>query len=165
MRIRKLKNNDADNMLEWMHDEQVVEHLKKDFSKCSLSDCERFIDLSLDSLTDIHYAIVNDNDEYMGTVSLKNISDQSAELGIVIRKCAMGKGYSQFGLKQIFKIARDKKIKNIYWCVDPDNHRAIRFYEKLGFKRINNIGPVEGYSEEELTYYVWFNIYLEDTVF
>lgn len=162
MKIRKLKKSDAGYMLEWMHDKQVVEHLKKDFSKCTLEDCERFIDSSFDLLNDLHYAVVDDDDEYMGTVSLKNISDQRAELGIVIRKCAMGKGYSKFGLIQIFSIAKENNIKYIYWCVDPDNIRAIRFYKKYGFEITKNISCAQGYSEEDLSHYVWFSASVED---
>ena len=53
-------------------------------------------------------AIVNDKDEYMGTVSLKRITDSNAEFAIVVRKCAMGKGYSKYGMKKIMKYGFDK---------------------------------------------------------
>ena len=45
--------------------------------------------------------LVSDDDEYMGTVSLKNIKSGTAELGIVTRKTSMGKGYSKYALDEI----------------------------------------------------------------
>ena len=43
----------------------------------------------------IHMAITDDNDEYMGTVSLKNINyiDSFAEFAITVRRTAMGKKF------------------------------------------------------------------------
>lgn len=38
----------------------------------------------------------------MGTVSLKKIQNGVAEFGIVVRKQAMGKGYSKYGMDEIF---------------------------------------------------------------
>ena len=54
--------------------------------------------------TDLHLAVANDNDAYMGTVSLKHIHDGTAEFAITVRACAMGKGYSQFGMVSILEI-------------------------------------------------------------
>lgn len=39
MRIRKLEKKDADLMLEWMHDDRVVQYLLADLSKKSDQDC------------------------------------------------------------------------------------------------------------------------------
>jgi len=83
-------------------------------------------------------AIVSDNDEYMGTVSIKHIDKKmsSAELGITVRKIAMGKGYSFYGMVEIFRIAFDEiGLNTIYWCVSNKNERACKFYDKHGFHR------------------------------
>ena len=96
-----LEKRDAPYMLEWMHDANVVEHLKNDFSSLTIADCERFILNSTNDDEDIHFAIVDEADEYLGTISLKHIYDKNAEFAIVIRKIAMGKGVSQEAMKKI----------------------------------------------------------------
>lgn len=41
-----------------------------------------------DTRKNLHLAIVDENDEYMGTVSLKNIEEDKAEFAITVRKNA-----------------------------------------------------------------------------
>ena len=160
MRLRLLQEDDASKMHEWMLDNEVTEFLKKDFSCFSIDDCIEFIKVSHDSKDCLHYAIVNDLNEYMGTISLKNIHDHIAELGVVVRKCAMGKGYSSFGLKEVFNIARDRDIHEIIWCVNPHNIRAIRFYNKHGFSQCK-IRQAIGYTKKEMSEYVWYCAYTD----
>ena len=64
MYLRKLKLEDAEPMLEWMHDEDVVMNLHKDFGRMTLRDCKSFIESSQDDRLDYHMAIVNDENEY-----------------------------------------------------------------------------------------------------
>lgn len=136
--LRKLKECDAPLMLEWMHDDDVVHFMKADFAHKTLDDCNEFIaNTSLDK-ENLHFAVVDDNDEYMGTVSLKNIIDGTAEFAITMRKNAMGKGYAKEGMNQIINIGfQNMHLHSIYWYVSPDNKRAIRFYDKNGYHRIN----------------------------
>ena len=107
MRIRNLELKDATLMLEWMHDEKVVEYLQGKFRKKTIDDCKSFIVASENKKNNIHLAIVNDEDEYMGTVSLKNIDriNESAEFAITVRRCAMGRGYSWYGMEEIIDMA------------------------------------------------------------
>lgn len=159
MQLRKLEMRDAPLMLEWMHDEGVVENLNTDFASKSLCDCEAFIKDSVNDIGNIHLAIVNDADEYMGTVSLKHIQDNTAEFGIAIRTVAMGKGYSKEAMKEILKLAfNERKLGSVYWCVDPKNQRALRFYDKNGYKRISfdNLKIKCQYSEEQFLRFVWY---------
>ena len=104
-------------------------------------------------------AIVDEDDTYMGTVSLKNIKEDSAEFGITIRSCAMGKGYSIWAMKEILKIGfLEKGVQKIYWCVSQDNKRAVRFYDKNGFERVDatSLDMIEGYTQEQIGSYVWY---------
>ena len=75
MRLRNLELKDAPLMLEWMHDESVVGKLKGNFIEKTLADAESFILASANKKENIHLAIVSDENEYMGTVSLKNVED------------------------------------------------------------------------------------------
>ena len=85
MRLRQLQLKDAPLMLEWMHDPDVVRYMHTDFASKTLTDCERFIQAAKNSAENLHYAVVNDEDEYMGTVSLKQIRDGKAEFAITVR--------------------------------------------------------------------------------
>lgn len=137
MRLRKLELRDAPLMLEWMHDESVVENLYADFRSKTIDDCNKFIVNSWDNLYELHMAVANADDIYMGTVSLKNIVCESAEFGISMRTIAMGKGYSKYAMNEILKMGFEKKkLQIVYWCVSSNNKRAIRFYNKNGYRRI-----------------------------
>lgn len=125
---------DAPLMLEWMHDKSVTEKLRTDFASKTIKDAESFIASSWDDKKNINLAIVTDEDEYMGTVSLKNIEDLSAEFAITVRTAAMGKGYSWIGMQSIIKKAFDEYgLESVYWCVSRENKRAVRFYDKHNF--------------------------------
>lgn len=160
MRLRKLEQRDAERMLAWMHDRTVVERLQTDFTAKTLKDCKDFIESSQDA-ENIHFAIVDDEDTYMGTVSLKHIRNETAEFAIVICKAAMGKGYSIRAMDEILKIGFERySLKDIYWCVAPDNLRALRFYDKNKFQRVSadEITITGGYTKEQINSYVWFHV-------
>ena len=136
MRLRDLELKDAPLMLEWMHDESVVEKLRGNFKEKTLKDAEAFITMSANKEKDIHLAIVSDEDEYMGTVSLKSVDreNNSDEFAITVRNSAMGRGYSWYGMEEIISLAFEKYgLENVYWCVSRNNERAVRFYDKHNF--------------------------------
>lgn len=134
MKLRDLVLKDAPLMLEWMHDESVVGKLKGNFIEKTLADAESFILESANKVENIHLAIVSDEDEYMGTVSLKNVKDGSAEFAITVRKSSMGRGYSWYGMEEIIKLAFEEYgLESVYWCVSRENERAVRFYDKHNF--------------------------------
>lgn len=159
MRLRKLEEKDAPLMLEWMHDDSVVHYMQADFASKTIDDCRAFIRAAQDTSENMHLAIVDDHDEYMGTVSLKDIHDGLAEFAITIRKCAMGKGFSSWAMKEIIKRGKDMGLNKIYWCVSKENKRAIRFYDKNRYTRIpsapNNLG---GYTEEQVKNMFWYMV-------
>lgn len=160
MKLRNLEIKDAPLMLEWMHEAEVVKNLRGNFSEKTLEDAEKFIEESKDKRFNIHLAITSDKDEYMGTVSLKNIDTytQSAEFAITVRDIAMGRGYSWFGMEEIIKKAfNEYGLKTVYWCVSKKNYRAVRFYDKHNFhetldisedilNRYEGVGDLKWYS-------------------
>lgn len=139
MYLRELKIEDAPLMLAWMHDESVVGKLRGNFASKTIEDCKAFIASSI-SESNIHLAIASDSDEYMGTVSLKNIEDGSTEFAITVRKEAMSKGYSWFGMEAIIdKAFNELNLESVYWCVSRENERAVRFYDKHNFHEVIDI--------------------------
>ena len=142
-------------MLEWMR--TVPHFFRDDFSRKTIDDCIRFISESQVETESIHLAIVDDHDEYMGTVSLKHIRKNIAEFAIVLRSCAMGMDYASFGMKEIMDYGyRNRNIDTVYWCVDPKNRRAVRFYQKQGYQPCDAPDQTLGYTEEEKRKYLWY---------
>ncbi|MDD3140607.1 MAG: GNAT family N-acetyltransferase [Lachnospiraceae bacterium] len=160
MKLRKLEPKDAEFMLEWMHDSMVVKDLRTNFSDKTIEDCEKFIKNSCDE-DNVNLAIVDAKDDYLGTVSLKHISKESAEFAITIRKEAMGKGYSKWAMEEILKLGFEKyDLEEIYWCVSPKNLRAVRFYDKNRYQRCGSksIGHVPGYNDKQIAGYIWYRV-------
>lgn len=167
MRVRKLQLRDAKYMLEWMHDESVVRYLSANFSTKTIEDCEKFIQDSEKVDTDLNLAIVDEDDIYMGTVSLKHIdkASQMAEFAITIRKSAMGKGFSAYGMREILRLGFEELgLKQIIWCVSNDNERAKRFYDKNGFSRLSEVPQryQTYYSKTQVETLVWYGVQREE---
>lgn len=144
-------------MLEWMHDPSVVENLQANFASKTLNDCECFISSAQNLETDLHMAVVDAEDTYMGTVSLKHIGYDTAEFAITVRASAMGHGYSRFAMQSILEYGiRELELQEIYWCVSPANKRAVRFYDKNGYVRTDEIpNHLAKMYSQELIWYVY----------
>lgn len=157
MKLRKLQPKDAPLMLEWMHDPTVVENLQTNFAEKTLEDCLQFIDNAADSELNLHMAITDDNDEYMGTVSLKHIGQGIAEFAITVRSIAQGKGYAQYGMQEILAYGiHDLGLKAVYWCVSPENGRAVRFYDKNNYVRTEEIPDrIRQFYHQQFIWYVY----------
>ena len=117
MRLRPLEKKDAPLMLEWMHDADCVENLSANFASKTLEDCLGFIESSKDTSVHLNLAIADDADEYMGTASLKHIdrTASTAEFAIAMRRCAMGKGFSKYGMQRIIEIGLDLLLSVMFY--------------------------------------------------
>lgn len=160
LKLRELELKDSIGMLEWMSDSSINElmHFKK--NGISKEQIEKFILSAQDVEKNLHLAIVDSNDEYLGTVSLKNIDhiNQNAEFAIAIRTCAMGKGISKFAVSEILKIAFEQlKLHKVYFYVRSDNLRAIKFYEKSKFYR-EGIFKEHDFDGEKYHDLIWYRI-------
>lgn len=136
MKLRELKLKDVDGMLSWMHSKEAKEIFEKDFNKYTREDVEKFAK-SKNTKNNINYACVNEKDEYLGTISLKNIDydNLNAEYAVSFTKEAQGTGAASFATQEILKIAfNDLKLEKVYLCVLKTNKRAIAFYKKNNFK-------------------------------
>lgn len=139
MKLRELEEKDADGMLEWMHDPEIQKGFRFSVEEQDREAVLNFIrnaDIALIDGKDIHYAVSDEDDEYLGTISLKNIdlTNKKAEYAISLRKKAQGKGIAAEATRAILKIAFEQyHLERVYLNVLSDNKRAIHFYEKCGF--------------------------------
>lgn len=122
-------------MLEWMRDERVTVHYRKDFSVMTLENVRAFIVGSFNA-KNRHFAVVNATDEYLGTISLKNINavDANAEYAIVIRGKMHCQGVGAKATYLILKYAFEElKLHRVYLNVLRNNQAAEKMYIKCGF--------------------------------
>jgi RimJ/RimL family protein N-acetyltransferase len=137
MRIRSLKEKDAPFMLEWMHDLDINKYFRFDGNQTTIDSALIYIRNSLSDDKNRHFAVIEENDdEYLGTISLKNIdfANKNAEYAISLRKKAIGTGISKYATDELMKIAFNEiHLHKVYLNVLSENIRAIRFYEKYGF--------------------------------
>lgn len=136
MRLRKLQKKDAERMLSWMHAEETKELFLADFANTTLEDAMAFIEKTQNDLENYHFACVDDDDQYLGTVSLKNIdvTAGTAEYAISFCKDAQGTGAAAFATREITRYAFEQYgLNKVYLNVLSDNERANKFYKKMGF--------------------------------
>lgn len=139
IRLRKLRTDDADGMLEWMNDPEAQKNFQAAMNGRSRQEVLAFISGAAvwpEEGKSIHYAIADDEDTYLGTISLKNINlrDKNAEYAISLRRNAQGKGVAFEATKELLRLAFEVfGLERIYLNVLTDNDRAIQLYEKSGF--------------------------------
>lgn len=137
--LRELKLKDCDGMLEWMHDPQINYLYTDKIKMATRESVENFIktaDRMKEEGRTYHYAIVNVQDEYMGTISLKNVVKiWGAEYAISMRRCFQGRGIASWATKEILRIAFEElELNRVYLNVLSDNEHANRFYVKNRFR-------------------------------
>ena len=130
-------------MLEWMHDADIQKSFKRRMTDSTIEDVLAFIKKasSADTVStgkDLHYAIADQaDDQYLGTVSLKNIDleNGNAEFAIVTRKIAHGKGIGhQATILMLKKAFNEIGLQRVYLNVFSNNAAAIKLYERCGFR-------------------------------
>lgn len=122
-------------MLEWMHDSEINCNFQADFASSTIESVVSFINNSF-SDENQNFAFVDEQDEYLGTISLKHISrkNSNAEYAIVTRKRAQGTGAAMRATQELLQYAFEElKLHKVYLNVLEENIRAQRLYEKCGF--------------------------------
>lgn len=135
MRLRPLEKKDAPAILEWMKDGEINQFFRFDPEKVTLESVQAFIKDSRGE-EHVHYAVADDADAYLGTVSIKNIDKEAmnGEYAISLRKEAHGTGAALFATRGILEIAfHDLGLERVYLNVLSENERANAFYRKFGF--------------------------------
>ncbi len=108
IRLRCLQDRDAEGMLEWMHDPMIASCFRFDSMSYTKKDVLDFIHHANDNPLNKHYAMVDEGDEYLGAIGLKNIDlkNKKAEFTISLRRKTHGKG--------IAKAATDLALKEAF---------------------------------------------------
>ena len=154
--LRALRDEDVDGMLEWMHDPEIAKVFSQDFLSVDKRKALAFIESSHNASDSMHFAISGDDDEYLGTVSLKGIGGVAgaAEYAIATRRHAHGTGIAMKATFDLLRIAFERlRLDTVYLYVRETNGRAIAFYRKVGFL------PSPAYSGVAGEDYLWFSFH------
>lgn len=139
IKLRRLEEKDADGMLEWMRDPEIQKGFRFEAEEKDREAVLSFIrSANVDFIDgkDIHYAVSDENNEYLGTISLKNIDivNKKAEYAISLRKMAQGKGIATEATHEILKLAFEQyDLERVYLNVLSENRKAVCLYERCGF--------------------------------
>ena len=162
--LRRLETKDAPYMLEWMREPTIACFFRFDAETMTEDACAEFILSSLQDSHSAHYAIVDTTDEYLGTISLKDINfeKKSAEYAISLRKKAHGTGVAREATWEIWRIAFELLgLEEVFLNVLTENIRANAFYNNVGFQ----YQYTEEYAVEirgEMKSLNWYRITKED---
>lgn len=134
--LRALQKKDAPFMLEWMTDPEITRFFRFDASRISEESCRDYIEKAQAYPNTVHFAIADEADEYLGTISLKDIDREKkcAEYAISTRKKAHGSGAALEATRLILDYAfQTLGLERVYLNVLAENGRANSFYRKAGF--------------------------------
>lgn len=138
MFLRQLEEKDIPGMLEWMHDPAINQFFRFDADAMDRDKVLEFVTKArLKDRKNIQLACVNEDDTYLGTISLKDINrhDQTAEYAISFRAAAHGTGAARYATQEILRIAfSEENLCKVYLNVLSENTHAWNFYEKQGFR-------------------------------
>jgi len=139
-----------------LKNEDIVEFLTIGGANTNLESTLEFIRSTTDEIKNVHRAIVDEQDIYYGTVSLKNIDHGKleAEYAIAMHPKAIGTGVAATGTSLILDLAFGTlQLKRVYLNVLRINQRAIKFYDKLGFNYTHSTMAEYNGNDEELVWY------------
>ncbi|MGI6120025.1 MAG: GNAT family N-acetyltransferase [Desulfosporosinus sp.] len=137
--IRPIEEDDIDTMYQWYNDQEVNLWSSGAWPLNTLQSKEQLAVKFLDSSPDTYrYAILAENEQLIGTIGFTEINTpaQSVRLFLVIgNKTYWGKGYGTDALitfsRFLFSQWNFHRISLDTW---DRNVRAIKVYEKVGFK-------------------------------
>ena len=137
--LRPLEVEDSDAFVSWLSDEEIRQYLGMRTPGNRLREREYIEELYKDDRGINLCIVLKDNDELIGAVGLHDISiaHRNAEIGIFIgNKDYWSKGYGTEAMSLVIGHGFDQlNLHRISLGVFCFNARAIRAYEKIGFKR------------------------------
>ena len=134
--LRKIRLTDKTYFSKWWRDKILLKLTSGVLKRTSDQEVNKYFDKILHSKKDCHFMIIV-NGETIGHISLIKRRNDWYETQIVIgEKKHWGKGYGQKAIKSLVKKAKSLEIFKIYLEVRSTNLRAIRTYEKCGFRKV-----------------------------
>ncbi len=151
LEFRVPTKSDIDDILTWKYDGKYSFY-DNDIQKEKMEWIESFVD------SDDNFSIYNDSNKLVGNCSFYYIEEILC-VGLQMRPELTGKGFGVEFAKSIIDYGREKyKFNYIDLIVAKFNNRAIKVYEKLGFKVIEEfVNTIRGNDYDFLAMRLVFN--------
>ncbi len=138
--LRPIDMEDLDPIVLWLNDKEIREYLLRATSPLNRIRGKEYVEKRYKDDRNVVLGIVlKEDDQLIGRTGLYDISipHRHAELGIFIgNKDCWSKGYGTEAIELMLNHGFDQfNLHRIYLTVFDFNARAIRAYEKAGFKR------------------------------
>lgn len=144
VRIRAMEKTDLDNVMQWINNPEITQYLLAFTLPLSRAAEEKWLESATHHTeSDKLFALETLSGEYLGGCGLHRIDavNRHAELGIVIGKSShLGKGYGADAMNVLLRLGFHAiNLNKIYLRVFSGNTRAIRCYEKCGFREVGRL--------------------------
>jgi len=138
IKLRKIKESDFKYFLKWWKDKGLIALTSGVFNYIPDEKLQKGFKYMVESKKDHHYAILVSEKKIIGHLALSHINKNKAEIQIVVgEKEYWGKGLGTLAIKKGVDEAFNRLgYKEIYLEVRPNNQRAIKAYQNVGFKRL-----------------------------
>ncbi len=137
--LRPLEMEDIDSFILWLNDQDVRQYLERMSPLNRIREKEFVENLYKDDRDIVLGIALKENDHLIGNIGLHKVSSpyRRASLGIFIGdKSCWSKGYGTEALRLMLRHGFDQlNLHRIFLTVLSFNARAIRAYEKVGFKK------------------------------
>ncbi len=136
-RLRAIEREDLPTFVRWMNDPEVRQYLEI-YLPMSMAEEEQWFEAHLKDDTSRIFGIESEDGRLIGNVGLGDLDwkNRNAHLGIVIaEKERWGRGYGTDAIRALLDFAFNQmNLHRVYLSVFDFNERAIRCYEKCGFR-------------------------------
>jgi diamine N-acetyltransferase len=141
VRLRSIEREDVPTFVRWFNDPEVRQYLAM-YAPMSKAQEERWFETHLEAKDEFMFAIearTEDTWVHIGNVGLHRIAwkNRNAVLGIALgEKAYWGQGYGTDAVRTMLRFAfHELNLHRVELDVYDLNPRAIRCYEKAGFRR------------------------------
>ncbi len=155
---QEVTRNDAIAIMHWMEDSEVTRYLNE-LSNISqeihnaISRANMFIMTHLFNRNGSFFVVCANENEPIGFIKLIRKANEAEIVVVIGKKEKWGLGFGteaiMQGLNQAFF---DWRIPRVIAKIDPENHRSIRAFEKIGFHFDKNLVSTKLYSMTQEEY-------------
>jgi RimJ/RimL family protein N-acetyltransferase len=135
--LRRVREDDVPDWVRWLNDAEVTEFTLMEVGLVTMEGEQRWYEaVTAPGYKDYNWQI-EVKGKHIGGCSLTIGDDgRQAEFGIIIGdKTAWNRGYGTAATKEVLRVAfAEMKLHRVFLCTHGDNARAIRCYEKCGFR-------------------------------
>lgn len=140
VRLSEKLINDYLNMV---NDKEIRKLISHDIRTYTFLDESEWVKSKINEKANVFSMIEKETNDFIGNIEIMNIKDNIGELGISITSKKQGNHYGQEAIKKMIDYSfNELKLDGLDLYVFDFNERAIKCYQKVGFKKVG-VGRTE----------------------